>query len=236
MAKYKKTGTLDSYATIKAIARASPVPPPAKPAEPAPPEVGHAPADSHEVRPLGAHVARTVVPTRQVIQCYACGYTFQLHGRAKQINCSKCKLVLDLTDHVIAGPSTATVKTAGRIHVKPEGIIQAGELVAQEILLEGTVESGSLRAMRRLEIAAGAMFAERTIQATDLRIGPGAAVVFKQPAEYRHVEIAGALQARLHTSGVVTILPGGLLTGELTGPHLVVLDGGGLQASVRVES
>ena len=235
MAKYKKTGTLDSYATIKAIARANPVPPAAKAAEPATEAPGHAPADQSDVRPLGAHVARTVVPTRQVIHCYACGYTFQLHGRAKQINCSKCRLMLDLTDHVIAGPWSEPVRTAGRIHVKPEGIVQAGELVAQEILLEGALEGGSLRAMRRLEIAAGAMFSERAIQATDLRIGPGAAVTFKQPAEYRDVEIAGNLQAQLRTTGVVTILPGGLLEGELTGPHLVVTDGGGLRAAVRIE-
>ena len=169
MAKRKKTGTLDSYATIKAIARAAHTHPAGPATPPAPTAIDSRPTAASDLHPLGAHVARTVVPSRQIIQCHACGYTFQLHGRAKQINCSKCRLMLDLTDHVIGGKWSETLKTAGRIHIKPDGIVQAGELVAQDIVLEGAVEGGTLRALRRLEIAAGAMFSERALVAVDLR-------------------------------------------------------------------
>jgi hypothetical protein len=146
VAKYKKTGTLNGYATIKAVARAAPSRSKAKPAKPAkPPEPaaaagGRGTVERAEVKSLGAHVARTAIPTKQLIHCHACGYSFQLHGRTKEINCSKCRIILDLRDHVIDGPSTETIKTAGAIHIKPTGIVQEGELVAQDIVLEGTVE------------------------------------------------------------------------------------------------
>jgi len=67
-------------------------------------------------------------------------------------------------------------------------------------------------------------------------IAPGATIAFVEPAEYRDVEILGSLRANLQVTGVVTIRVTGCFAGHLRAAHLFVEDGGGLLATVRIES
>ena len=87
MAKPRKDGVVDSYAAIKAASRAV---------------KSRAPAVGDELQKLGAQVRQGAVPTKQLIECYECGYRFQLHGRVPKTNCNKCRTMLDLSDHTIA--------------------------------------------------------------------------------------------------------------------------------------
>lgn len=217
MAKPRKDGVVDSYTALKAAQRA------AKP---------RAVAEGDELQRLGTQVRQAAVPTKQLIECYECGYRFQLHGRVPKTNCNKCRATLDLTDHTIAERWSGTLKTAGRIHITATGIIEAGALVANDIVLEGTIEAALVRAMRRLELHAGARFSEASVAAPDLLVAADAAMAFIEPAEYRDVEIAGTLRANLHATGLVTIRPTGCFEGQLSTAHLIVEDGGGLIADV----
>jgi cytoskeletal protein CcmA (bactofilin family) len=230
MAKSRKAGVVNSYAAIKAAQRAGQARAPAAPA-PAPSTNG--PAD---LKTLGAAISHTAVPARQLIECYECGYKFQLHGRAESTNCSKCRAVLDLTDHTIAGKWTKSFKTAGTIRLAETGVLESGDLVANDIILAGTIEAGTVRAMRRLELHPGARFSEHNLSAPDLLVATGAALVFLEPARYRNVEIAGNLRATMEVTGVVRICATGCFEGHLTAGHLLVEDGGGLRASLRIES
>jgi cytoskeletal protein CcmA (bactofilin family) len=65
-------------------------------------------------------------------------------------------------------------------------------------------------------------------------MAPGAEFKFKQEARYRNVEIFGTLHAKLESTGIITVRPGGLLSGEVQAQHLVVEDGGGLKATLRI--
>src|SRR6266404_9248281 len=87
-------------------------------------------------------------------------------------------------------------------------------------------------AMRRS--GADTAFSEKIASAPDLRIAPGAEFKFKQEARYRNVEIFGTLHAKLESTGIITVRPGGLLSGEVRAQHLVVEDGGGLTAMLRI--
>jgi cytoskeletal protein CcmA (bactofilin family) len=227
MANTRKTGVVDSYAAIKAAQHAASMRPQSAPVPPA----GDEP---HDLQKLGAHITRTAVPVRQLIECYECGYKFQLHGRAASTNCSKCRVMLDLSDHVIDKKWNGTIKTAGIVRITATGIAEWGEIVANEIILEGKIEAGRVRAMKKLEIRAGARFSENNIQAPDLHIAPGATIAFLDPAEYRDVEIAGTLCANLRATGSVTVRSGGLFQGNLHAEHLVVEDGAGLHATVSI--
>jgi cytoskeletal protein CcmA (bactofilin family) len=230
VSKQRKVSTLDGYATLKAAARAAKahekaVPPSAAPASPVPP------ADQQKI---GTGVTRTVMPAKHVIECYECGYKFQLHGRAAKTNCSKCRAMLDLGDHTIDSEWTETLKTVGTIRLAAGGILKTGDLIANDVVLEGIVEAGRIRAMRRLEIGESAIFSEKSVSAANLKIGAGAVITLKQEARYRDVEVLGTLNARLHASGTVTVRPGGLLAGEVHTEHLVVDDGGGLKAVLHI--
>lgn len=231
MSKNRKVNTLDSYATIRAIARSKSAPsaPASASGEPVTPE-----ETAHDTSKPGARVARTTVPVKHQIDCYECGYRFQLHGRAKTAHCPKCRALLDLSDHVIDTEWADTVKTAGTIRLASTGVLKNGDLIGADVVLEGIIEGGRARALRTLELGAGAIFSEKAVSGPDLRIASGADFKFKQDAKYRNVEVLGTFRARLEATGMVTVRPGGLLEGEVRTEHLVVEDGGGLKAQLRI--
>ncbi len=231
MTKNRKVNTLDSYATIRAVARAKPAP---APQPPAPDD--HAASDeaAHDAQNQGARVARTTLPVKHQIDCYECGYKFQVHGRVTTTHCPKCRALLDLSDHVIDTEWVDTIKTAGTIRLTPTGVLKNGDLIGADVILEGIIEGGRARALRTLELGAGAIFSEKAVSGLDLRIASGADFKFKQEAKYRNVEVSGTLRARLEATGVVTVKPGGLLEGEIQTEHLIVEDGGGLKAQLHI--
>lgn len=233
MSKQRKVSTLDGYATLKAAARA--VKAHEKAESPASTNALPAPAaPATDQQKIGTGVGRTVMPARHVIECYECGYKFQLHGRASKTNCSKCRAVLDLSDHTIDSDWSESLRTTGTIRLTSRAILKAGDLIANDAVLDGILEGGRIRAMRRLELGPSAIFSEKSIAASDLKIGAGASITFKQEVKYRDVEVFGTLNARLHASGIVTVRLGGLLTGEVHATHLVVDEGGGLKATLHI--
>jgi cytoskeletal protein CcmA (bactofilin family) len=228
--KNRKVNTLDSYATIRAVARAKPAPATPLPADAA----AKTDVPPNDLQKPGVRVASTAVPVKHLIECYECSYKFQMHGRATSTHCPKCRALLDLTDHEIDTEWEETIKTAGMIRLTPTGVLKSGDLIGADVIVEGIIEGGRVRALHMLELGAGAIFSEKVISAPNLRIGPGAEFKFKQGAKYRNVEVCGTLRANLEASGVVTVKAGGLLEGEVHAVHLVVEDGGGLKADVRI--
>jgi cytoskeletal protein CcmA (bactofilin family) len=229
--KHRKVNTLDSYATIRAVARAKPAS--ARPKTSPPDSVQSEVAPAETPKP-GARVASTAVPVKHLIECYECSYKFQTHGRVTSTHCPKCRALLDLTDHTIDSEWVETIKTAGLIRLTPTGVLKSGDLIGADVIVEGIIEGGRARALRTLELAAGAIFSEKSISAPDLRIGPGAEFKFKQTAKYRNVEVCGSLKATLEVAGLVTVKAGGLLEGEVQAEHLVVEEGGGLKADLHI--
>lgn len=234
MPKNRKVNTLDSYATIRAVARTKHAPKPTPPVAPAPDVPASTDAPLPDPQKLGARVARTTVPVKHLIECYECSYKFQVHGRATTAHCPKCRVLLDFRDHTIDTEWVETVKTAGTIRLAPTGVLKGGNLIGAEVILQGIIESGRARALRVLELGAGAIFSEKAVSAPDLRIAAGAEFKFKQEVKCRNVEISGTLRGKLTATGVVTVKPGGLLEGEVQTEHLIVEDGGGLKAVVRI--
>src|SRR5258705_12297469 len=100
MANTRKDGVVDSYAAIKAAGRAV---------------KSRVPAEGDELQKLGAQVRQGAVPSKQLIECYECGYRFQLHGRVPKTNCNKCRATLELPDHTIENRSSGSLNTAGAI-------------------------------------------------------------------------------------------------------------------------
>jgi cytoskeletal protein CcmA (bactofilin family) len=233
--KNRKVNTLDSYATIRAVARNKPAP--GSPASaPAADDTVPTDAPAIDLQKPGARVARTTVPVKHHIECYECGYKFQVHGRATTTHCPKCRVLLDFKDYLIDSEWMETVKTAGTVRLTATGVLKSGDLIGAEVIIEGIIEGGRARALRIIELGAGAIFSEKAVSAPDLRIAPGAEFKFKQDARYRNVEIFGTLHAKLESTGLIIVKPGGLLEGEVQAQHLVVEEGGGLKANLRIGS
>jgi cytoskeletal protein CcmA (bactofilin family) len=233
VAKNRKVNTLDSYATIRAVARTKPVPG-APPSAPTAEDAIPADTTTADLQKPGARVARTTVPVKHHIECYECGYKFQVHGRATTTHCPKCRVLLDFKDYLIDSEWMETVKTAGTIRLTATGVLKSGDLIGAEVIIEGIIEGGRARALRIIELGAGAIFSEKAVSAPDLRIAPGAEFKFKQESKYRNVEIFGTLQAKLESTGIIVVKAGGLLEGDVQAQHLVVEEGGGLKATLQI--
>jgi predicted Zn-ribbon and HTH transcriptional regulator len=231
VSKNRKVNTLDSYATIRAVARTKPV---SATQPPAAEDTGASDETAPDAQNLGARVARTTLPVKHQIDCYECGYKFQVHGRVTTTHCPKCRALLNLTDHVIDTEWVDTIKTAGTIRLTSTGILKNGDLIGADVIVEGIIEGGRARALRTIELGAGAIFSEKAVSGPDLRIASGADFKFKQDAKYRNVEVSGTLRARLEATGVITVKQGGLLEGDIQTEHLIVEDGGGLKAQLHI--
>ena len=233
MPKNRKVNTLDGYATIRAVARTK-----STPASALPTPVSKADATT-DVPPAdlpkpGARVARTALPVKHLIECYECGYKFQMHGRATSSHCPKCRALLDLTDHTIDTEWGETIKTAGTIRLTPTGVLKGGDLIGADVIVEGIIEGGRARALHTLELGAGAIFSEKALSAPNLRIASGAEFAFKQEARYHTVDVFGTLTAKVDATGVITVKAGGLLRGDIRAERLIVEDGGGLKAALHI--
>lgn len=230
MPDHRKPAVLDGLTVVRMVRHASdgPEKPPAG-AAPVKPE----PDQPEKKKAFKGH---TVVPEKHPIRCYECGYEFYLTVRVQTTYCPKCRKTLALTDHTIEGISSASIKTAGTIHILPQAAVRDGELVANDIILEGRLAGGRLEAYRRLELRPGAETDFQRIKAPSLKIAAGMNLRLEGSVFFRDVELLGQLEACLALSGVMTIRPGGLFIGELSGSHLVVEEGGGLQASLQISS
>ena len=58
-------------------------------------------------------------------------------------------------------------------------MLKSGDLIGAEVIVEGIIEGGRARALRTIELGAGAIFSEKAVSAPDLRIAPGAEFKFK---------------------------------------------------------
>lgn len=234
MSALRKARDVDGLSVVRALRHAQEAghekPPPSEPAAP-PPVVKPPPVDASTAR-----IGRTALPTKHEIFCYECGYTFLATGHVHSLRCPKCKMLLDQADYTIEVECREPVRTTGSIRLAAAGVLSAGALVARDVVLAGRVEGGTVKAYRRLELEAGVRADPDLLSSMDLRIGPGLAMTLKGKKMYRHVDVAGELDAHLAASGVITVRAGGHLKGRIHGAHLVVEEGGGLNAELDIKS
>ena len=227
MAKGKKAKVVDGFSALKAAQRHVQ-------AHPAPPADPPAQKKAKNTPVVASHIAHTAMPTKLDLVCYQCGYQFKMTGRAKHTLCPKCKKQLDLSDHVLTGPFSDVLVTAGTVRLEAGAVLDGGQISATDIVLQGTVISGRLHAHKTLELAPGASFPPASIEARHLRVATGMSILFKGAIEFENVDILGTLDATLTAHGLVTIRSGGHFHGTLRTGHLSVEEGGGLTATVDI--
>ncbi|MBN1670529.1 MAG: polymer-forming cytoskeletal protein [Kiritimatiellae bacterium] len=230
----RKASVVDGFTTLTAARRA--IDKSAKDKAPAKKRSGPGSGRKKAKKPEpGVHIARTALPSKQEIYCYECTYVFSVTGQSSRTVCPKCRAVLERTSPIIDSEWSAEIKTAGTVHVKPTGVIAGGFVLANDIILEGTVRAGTVQAFRRLELRAGAVFPEHLIQAKDLIIAAKSSFRLEQDARCRDLDVHGELDATVYAEGLVTVRANGRLRGEIHTAHLNVEDGGRLEARVFLE-
>ena len=235
-----KAGDVSGFDVVRAVKhvreRKGSIPPPPKKPPDAPPEhpSPEPPDDGKPAR--SARIGKTAVPTKYEYVCYECGYRFTVAGKVRTLYCAKCRTILNQADYTIDKRHDVSIVTAGCVTIAPDGIWAGGSLTARQVVIEGRHEAGSIKVYGKLEVGPGAVFNAADIDAQDILIRAGAEIKIEGQATYRDVELYGELSADLKATGVVSIRSGGHLKGRLQTGHLVVEDGGGLNATVVVGS
>jgi cytoskeletal protein CcmA (bactofilin family) len=222
---------IDGYTSVQAIrhskgrGRA-----PSEPAAPPPPE----PEPQKPASPDRLRIGHTIVPLRRSLVCYNCGYRFVLTGKFSKTYCPKCRHELDLTDHVIEHEFSGTLKTLGRVEIRPDSILSEATVIAGDVVVLGDATGASIEACGTVELCLGARFDLGRLRTPTLVISRGSRIEPDADLNCENLEIDGLLNARVYSSGTVTVHSGGVLAGELHGRHLCVEEGAGLTARVSV--
>lgn len=230
VARSRKSDIVDGFNVYKAAQRAAQEGRKPSDAEEPPPSSGKPPEGE---RKIGSHIGRTVLPTKHEVTCYECGYEFQLAGAVKTTYCSKCRAKLTVESVTINRAWSEDVKTAGSLRIASDGVVEAGTLMANHVILEGRVIGGHVRAFRWLELRTASGYAPERLEATRLRIGADAHLILPE-VRFDQVEVLGTLKARIHAADWVQVRPGGRVEGEVHTPRMDVEMGGMLRASLEI--
>lgn len=184
-------------------------------------------------RKIGSHIGSTVMPTKHHVMCYECTYEFNVSGKVKSTFCPKCRTNLTFEDLVVEDEYEGDLKTAGTITVMENGVVKDGELFANFVILHGAVQGGALHAYHELELGPNARVDWSRVETKNLKIGPNAEYTLAN-CSYHNVDVYGILHADVSATGTVTVRSSGCLEGTVQSVGLVVEEGGGLKAVLKV--
>jgi cytoskeletal protein CcmA (bactofilin family) len=239
VSRQKTSDIVDGYTTMRAAQRAvTSKKQTGKPESEAKPK-GQARPVPKEVTPSSAsagnmRIDHTAQPARHDIICYECGYGFLLTGKLKQTYCPKCRATLEAIEQTISGKWTGSITTIGEVRIEEDAVVTGGSVVAGTVVLSGCIEGGKVRAVSRLIMCGSAQFSKDTVDAAKIRIEKDASIHFHRKVHMGDVEVFGKLSARLTASGSIAVRAGGRFKGEIVGHHLVVDEGGGLNADLEI--
>ncbi|MCP5487227.1 MAG: polymer-forming cytoskeletal protein [Verrucomicrobia bacterium] len=227
----RKSGEVDALHLVRAVrhVKEAPVPPPPAPEAPPPPKP---PPDPK----TGGRYSHTAMPTKTEVLCYGCGYRFFATGKTPRLLCPKCRTELNQGDFQIEGTQTDDVKTVGRVHIGPDGILSGTTITARVICLEGRLEAAELHGYATIELGGKPHCVPEDLKTPHLVILEHASVAFKRKLHCHDLTVRGTLSGSVEAAGTVTIQAGGHLKGRLTTGHLVVEEGGGLTADCAIDA
>ncbi len=238
MAGFEKAKVIDGFSSIQAVRRKSgdgSDGPRLRESSSKLPERHPGENEGQDTAPNKVRIGHTALPPKFEIVCYECSYEFTVTGRLHNVICPKCREQLEVGDYVVDGERTGAIKTIGSVTVKDGGALRGASVIAGDLILEGgTVEDSQVRACGCVQLGEGAYYRGASINTRDVLIRAGACVAFRGSLMCRQLDVEGDVKGRLSCEGAMTVHPGGVIRGEVVTEHLIVHDGGGLKAKVRV--
>jgi cytoskeletal protein CcmA (bactofilin family) len=179
-------------------------------------------------------IGHTALPTRHELVCYSCRYNFVVNGRLDKVFCPKCREQLETDDHSIEGDWRKDILTVGTVHIKSGSKVIGANIIATDIIIGGDCSEANLKPTRHIEMETGAVVSPGVLNNHKVIIRAGAQLSLDAPLRCADLEIHGEIQAKALPTGKVTVYAGGMFRGELEAAHLIVHEGGGLSANLRI--
>jgi cytoskeletal protein CcmA (bactofilin family) len=166
--------------------------------------------------------------------CYSCQYKFTVTGSLAKLFCPKCREQLESGDHNIEGSWTSDILTVGKVHIKSGAKVVGASIVANDIIVGGDCSEANLKPVRHIELETGAVVSPGVLNNHKVIIRAGAKIALDTPLRCSDLDIYGELHAKAIPTGTVTLFAGGMFRGELNASSLIVNDGGGLSADLKI--
>ncbi len=179
-------------------------------------------------------IGHTVVPDVFEIVCYECGYTFPLRGRIQKTYCPKCRKTLVADEQIIESDWSGRVKTIGTVQVRNGGSLTKAHVVVGNLILDGRIEDSTTKICRRLELGPNASGEIAKIDTRDILIRAGAKLSHRSKLRCENLIVEGNYRGTVEVSGLVTVMPGAFLQGRVKAERLLLHEGGGLKATVKI--
>lgn len=196
-------------------------------AAPAPPAEGAAKA--------GSRIGRSVLPSKREVVCPACGAVSEVTGAVRLFVCNTCRHRMSLEDvRIPEGEWTDDLEVGGTVVVPSGAVLKGGSITANDIVLQGEMAGGEVRACRLMTIGSNATPDWVRLRALDLELGKGVNLTPGKPVQGRHLVLHGSFCGTARLTGTLTVHPDGDFSGELRAAGLRVEEGGGLRAHLDV--
>jgi len=181
-----------------------------------------------------AKIGHTVVPDIFEIVCYECGYTFNLRGRIQKTYCPKCRKTLVADEQIIESDWSGRVKTIGTVQVRNGGSLTKAHVVVGSLILDGRIEESTTKIGRRLELGSNASGDIAKIDTRDILIRADAKLSYRAKLRCENLIVEGDFRGTVEVSGLVTVMSGAFLQGRVKAARLLLHEGGGLKATVKI--
>jgi cytoskeletal protein CcmA (bactofilin family) len=179
-------------------------------------------------------IGHSTIPEKFDITCYECGYKFILQGRIIDTHCPKCHKKLLSANYILDNEWSGSITTLGTVEIRNTCVLKNAEITARNVILAGNSENGRITIHNKLELYGGAILNIAEMRITDIIIKEGSTFHFGDKLFCRDIQVLGELQAEIESSGLITVEPGGFLKGKITAPRLIVKEGGGLTARLKI--
>ena len=160
----------------------------------------------------------------RTVHCLKCGRSHDVSRKAQSTICPGCYAPIELIDVAVNESISRAVDTRGHLKLGPKGIIGNEWIVCGTARIEG-VFSGHLRCEGEARLAMQKPCAGR-ISAGSVLVERKSRIECPHPIEAGSFAIEGVLRGKVVARGIVRVLKGGVLEGEVEAPSLVVEKGG----------
>ena len=147
---------------------------------------------------------------------------------------AKCRKTLVVDEQIIDSAWSGRVKTIGTVQVRDGGSLSKAHVVVGDLILDGHIEDSNVKICRRLELGSHASGDIAKIDTRDILIRRDAKVSYRSKLRCENFIVEGNFRGTIEVSGLVTVMAGAFLQGQVKAARLRLHEGGGLKATVKI--
>ena len=160
---------------------------------------------------------------KRALDCYHCGWGFEVVAEAQSTQCPKCGGYISLRDHEISDSCQRCIQTRGRVTISKGGGFSGEKLDCHDLVVYGKL-SGTVNCSGTLTIRCHGRFPS-DISCRELRVERGSKVELQGEGRAESVSIDGRVKANINCLGIIVLEKKALLQGVARATSIVTKSG-----------